>query len=296
MNIRRYILSLLLLCSCLAAVAAPDVCSVVRQDGTVVESTDYYPYSTPVTTANSVQPYKYGTKELDRMHALDLYDSEARWYDSLLGHTSTMDPLAEKYYSLSPYTWCAGNPVKYVDPDGLFVVSEEFERRFPRTTNYLKHGIKHVLDNKKIKNALIKYSKRSIKLLENDFTFGKGPALSIIVQSSYGCTYSFKRKAYMYISKDLLSNLEQAEGKKRDELLFLVAVTILHEYTHYGDAVECGNTQGIEEGEAFEIEAYGKEVTGSSSAELIEKWLKAKNDKSNKNNENNESDENEEND
>ena len=61
----------------------------------------------------SVQPYKYGSKELDRMHGVDLYDSEARWYDSLLGRTTTMDPLAEKYYSLSPYTWCAGNPLKY---------------------------------------------------------------------------------------------------------------------------------------------------------------------------------------
>ena len=54
MNIRRYILSLLLLCSCLAAmsaVAVPDVRSVVRQDGTVVESTDYYPYGTPFAQA-----------------------------------------------------------------------------------------------------------------------------------------------------------------------------------------------------------------------------------------------------
>ena len=53
----------------------------------------------------SVQPYKYGAKELDRMHGLDLYDSEARWYDSLLGRTSTLDPKSEKYYSPSPYTW-----------------------------------------------------------------------------------------------------------------------------------------------------------------------------------------------
>ncbi len=30
----------------------------------------------------------------------------------------TMDPLAEKYYSISPYAYCANNPVKYVDPDG----------------------------------------------------------------------------------------------------------------------------------------------------------------------------------
>lgn len=51
-------------------------------------------------------------------NGLDLYDSEARWYDSLLGRTTTMDPLAEKYYSLSPYLWCAGNPVKFVDKVG----------------------------------------------------------------------------------------------------------------------------------------------------------------------------------
>ena len=89
-----------------------NVRSVVRHDGAVVESTDYYPYGTPFTTAGAVQPYKYGAKELDRMHGLDLYDSQTRWYDSLLGRTSTMDPLAEKYYSLSPYLWCAGNIVR----------------------------------------------------------------------------------------------------------------------------------------------------------------------------------------
>ena len=52
--------------------------SVVRQDGAVVESADYYPYGTSFTTAGAVQPYKYGAKKIDRMHGLDLYDSEAR--------------------------------------------------------------------------------------------------------------------------------------------------------------------------------------------------------------------------
>ena len=51
--------------------------SVVRQDGAVVESADYYPYGTSFSTARAVQPYKYGTKELERTHGLDLYDSEA---------------------------------------------------------------------------------------------------------------------------------------------------------------------------------------------------------------------------
>ena len=30
-----------------------------------------------------------------------------------------MDPLSEKYYHISPYAYCAGNPVNLVDPDGI---------------------------------------------------------------------------------------------------------------------------------------------------------------------------------
>ncbi len=53
-------------------------------------------------------------KQLD----LGLLRSSLDEYDSLLGRTTTMDPKAEKYYSFSPYTWCVGNPVRFVDPDG----------------------------------------------------------------------------------------------------------------------------------------------------------------------------------
>ena len=111
-----------------------NVRSVVRHDGAVVESNEYYPYGGLFAATASVQPYKYGAKELDRTHGLDLYDSEARWYDSLLGRTSTMDPKSEKYYDLSPYLWCAGNPVRFVDQYGMSV-DKAFEF-FSRSINY----------------------------------------------------------------------------------------------------------------------------------------------------------------
>jgi hypothetical protein len=31
---------------------------------------------------------------------------------------TTIDPLAEKYYSVSPYAYCENNPLNKIDPDG----------------------------------------------------------------------------------------------------------------------------------------------------------------------------------
>jgi hypothetical protein len=31
----------------------------------------------------------------------------------------SVDPLCEKYYWISPYAYCAGNPIKFVDPNGM---------------------------------------------------------------------------------------------------------------------------------------------------------------------------------
>ena len=43
----------------------------------------------------------------------------ARYYDSdILTGWLSVDPMADKYLSLSPYAYCAWNPVKLVDPDG----------------------------------------------------------------------------------------------------------------------------------------------------------------------------------
>lgn len=72
-------------------------------------------------TTAGVQPYKYGAKELDRENGLDFYDSHARFYDSMIGRTTSQDPLAEKYYHLSPYLWCAANPIKFGDKNGMYL-------------------------------------------------------------------------------------------------------------------------------------------------------------------------------
>ena len=93
--------------------------AVLDEEDNVMESNGYYPYGMPYADNYfSVQPYKYGGKELDRANGLDMYDYGARWYDMIVPHFITMDELCEKYPSISPYAYCAGNPIRYVDPDG----------------------------------------------------------------------------------------------------------------------------------------------------------------------------------
>ena len=92
---------------------------VVGQNGSVEEVNHYYPFGGTFASTSSVQPYKYNGKELDRQGGLDWYDYGARHYDVALGRWHVVDPMAEKYYLWSPYAYCLGNPVRFIDPTGM---------------------------------------------------------------------------------------------------------------------------------------------------------------------------------
>lgn len=94
---------------------------VNAETDSVEQVTHYYPYGrvmADISTGQDLQPCKYGGKELDRFGGLDLYDFHARQMDPLLPSFTTPDPNAEDYYGISPYAYCAGDPVNRVDPDG----------------------------------------------------------------------------------------------------------------------------------------------------------------------------------
>ena len=91
-------------------------------NGTAYLRTDYYPSGLRLcdgTADNGLQPYKYNGKEFDGMHGLNTYDYGARQYNPVTARWDRTDPLSEKYYGVSPYVYCANNPVMLVDPDGM---------------------------------------------------------------------------------------------------------------------------------------------------------------------------------
>ena len=49
------------------------------------------------------------------MHGLNTYNYGARQYDPTLGRWDRIDPMCEKYYSVSPYAYCHNNPVMLVN-------------------------------------------------------------------------------------------------------------------------------------------------------------------------------------
>jgi len=48
----------------------------------------------------------------------NLYPPSARYYNSDLSLWLSVDPMADKYPNLSPYAYCANNPVRLADPNG----------------------------------------------------------------------------------------------------------------------------------------------------------------------------------
>ncbi len=63
--------------------------------------------------------FLYQGKEIQSDLGLDTYDFHARMYDPALGRTFQQDPLGEKYYPFSPYSWVANNPLIITDPTGM---------------------------------------------------------------------------------------------------------------------------------------------------------------------------------
>ena len=101
--------------------------AVIDEAGELLQTVNYYASGVPFTLTQ-------GETATDRLHSgkqfidhqgLGYYDNSARMYDVLGNRFTTLDPMATDYGHLSPYTYCAGNPLKYTDPTGMYLVDDK---------------------------------------------------------------------------------------------------------------------------------------------------------------------------
>ena len=107
--------------------------------GAVVSGSDYEPYGAHTTLSGTPQRYRYNGKEDQSFAGTPYLDYGARQYDPFTGSWKVPDPLAEKYYSVSPYLYCNSNPLRFVDLEGKEVYAID---------NLSKSNIKRTLSKK----------------------------------------------------------------------------------------------------------------------------------------------------
>jgi RHS repeat-associated protein len=93
--------------------------------GNPTQHLQYMPFGETFVEQRSVTsyytPYTFSAKERDPETGYSYFG--ARYYSSDISVWLSVDPLADKYPSMSAYMYCAGNPVMLVDPDGrAFIV------------------------------------------------------------------------------------------------------------------------------------------------------------------------------
>ena len=124
---------------------------VVAEEGTIEEVNHYYPFGGVFSSTGDAQPYKYNGKELDRKGGLDWYDYGARMYDAVLGRWHAVDPMSEKYYGVSPYLYCANNPILLVDPNGMWPtwrgIRNGLNNALNTTLSFTNGAVRAVTDN-----------------------------------------------------------------------------------------------------------------------------------------------------
>ena len=114
--------------------------------GAITQTLNYLPYGEDWVDVhnnpNYLSRYKYNGKEKDPESGLHYYG--ARYYDSDISQWLSIDPMADKYPSLSPYNYCADNPVNIIDPDGRDIdpkSREEWENQKNEVMKRIKGSI-----------------------------------------------------------------------------------------------------------------------------------------------------------
>ena len=162
--------------------------------GTVIETSDYYPFGkriqvtdpvsepvegsqhaaepavAPVATATSEastsSPNRWlfsGKESQSFLYAnIPLLDFGARMYNPTIARWTTSDPMSEKYYGISPYVYCLGNPISIIDPNGMDIWTMDEKGNVVWVKESDDHRLYYVNNNGVWSDDYVSVSDRSI--------------------------------------------------------------------------------------------------------------------------------------
>ena len=121
---------------------------ITYTDGEAIQHLHYLPFGEEqiaqrLTSFNS--RYTFSAKEKDIETGYSYFG--ARYYDSNLSIWLSVDPMSDKYPSLTPYNYCNNSPIILVDPNGMEVIvtGDQAEAAF----NSLQQGTNLTLERDK---------------------------------------------------------------------------------------------------------------------------------------------------
>ena len=253
--------------------------TTAQETSEITQENHYYPFglnmegtwcNTPSITDTK---YQYNGKELNDDFGLGWMNYGSRNYDATIAKFTSYDAMSEVNKHLSPYNYCDGNPVAYIDVNGYFKLDPETAKLFPNLVTFLT-ALPQIYKDKPeaFKSAFRKYSKLTDIEIMKLLTYGDGPTLilddlKLIRNGVNGKTSSGETIIVLDYRIPYFYELARPKGKLeniKDKIYGVLESTIFHELTHFGDEMKGGSDaidhkNNLERGEAFEIEAYGRD-------------------------------------
>ncbi len=261
-----------------------NVTGVIDSNAKIVQETGYYPYGEPWLEPEGDNPYLYGGKERMALGGVRYSDFGPRLLSTASGYWGSPDPLCEEYRDLSPYINCAANPVRYIDPSGMYIVEEsknKWEKMISSVTKKMdklskdiekikKKGSEKQWSNEKIQNKLGDKAER-LNSLENTLA-----TMTEISESTQG--YSLH-----HVSENT-GDIKYDPTSGNIQVVYTDDANLVHEITHCGQFEHGKIGFNKENGNALfvdvfdEVNAYRSQYAFSSrSVSLIPSSVKINN-------------------